>query len=77
MENLNVWRVYDSPSYGCQLAMGLLTDTTTDIDTFLDRRPFNEFAAFLQSWLYFGMLAVCPGRNDPKSVGIHRCQLCG
>ncbi|KAG8162405.1 hypothetical protein KVR01_008170 [Diaporthe batatas] len=35
-----------------------------DLDEFLKGGPFNEFAAFLQSWLYFGVLAVCLGRND-------------
>lgn len=64
LKHVGVWRRYGSPWYGCQWAMVLLTDPNTDLDTFLDGRPFNDFAAFVQSWLYFGMLAVCLGRSD-------------
>ncbi|KAH8773691.1 hypothetical protein F5883DRAFT_661661 [Diaporthe sp. PMI_573] len=34
------------------------------LDSFLRGRSFNDFAVFLQSWLYFGMLALCLEQSD-------------
>lgn len=64
------WGDYCVRSQGCQWNISRLGDETLDI--FLEGRPFNGFAAFLQSRLYFGMLALCLGQNDfSRLIGIN------